>query len=155
MKKGTLSAMLLLLIVFVSAQRESSRWKISNIQLNIFPTGRANTFAVDPTDNKRVFVALETGGLFQSFDAGRTWQHLDNFPCFETRSVVILPANPNIVLVTTANDLKPLNLLSSFLADRQCILSLHFPATTLLPQEVTGSSFLGSCLSLLKCNCIV
>src|SRR5437762_13457700 len=48
--------------------------------------GRALSIAVASTNEKRMVVATETGGLFRTFDGGASWQHLDNLPNFRTRS---------------------------------------------------------------------
>lgn len=83
-----------------------THWSISESQPNIRQGGRANTFAIHPTDNNIIIVASETGGLFRSTHRGAKWRHVDSLPCFRTNSVAFVPSNPNIVLVTTVDDFK-------------------------------------------------
>ncbi len=97
---------LISLAVITQAQSIFFRWEISEFQPDIPNGGRANTFAVHPTDANRIYVTSESGGLFRSTDRGVRWRHVDALPCFRTMSVVYLVANPNIVLVTTTDDFR-------------------------------------------------
>ena len=44
--------------------------------------GRAVSIAVAQSDAKRIVVATESGGLFQTYNGGTSFQHLDAFPTF-------------------------------------------------------------------------
>ena len=46
-------------------------------------SGRALSIAVRSNDAKRIVVASESGGLFQTFDGGKYWLHLDAFPNYK------------------------------------------------------------------------
>ncbi len=91
------------------AQPVFNVWEVSEFQPNIPQGGRANTIAVHPTDVNKMYVASESGGLFRSVDRAVYWRHVDNLPCFATMSVAYLPANPDIVLVTTLDDYKTIS----------------------------------------------
>src|SRR6185369_510258 len=41
-----------------------------------------HAFAIDPRDSKHVLIGTD-GGVYQSFDAAKTWQHVNNFPAGE------------------------------------------------------------------------
>jgi photosystem II stability/assembly factor-like uncharacterized protein len=83
-----------------------AHWEIAEFQPDIPNGGRANTFAVDPANASRIYVASESGGLFRSTNGGASWKHVDTFPCFSTMSVAFLPAAPGVMLVTTNDDFK-------------------------------------------------
>lgn len=104
-----LAASVLILFAWASASQAQSlftRWEVAEFQPDIPNGGRANTFAVHPTDVNKIYVTSESGGLFRSTNRGVTWRHVDALPCFRTMSVTYLPADPNIVLVTTTDDFR-------------------------------------------------
>jgi BNR-Asp box repeat protein len=76
---------------------------IEQIQPQIKPGGRANTLAVHPNNNNFIFVASESGGLFRSENAGKTWTHVDSLPVFYTNAVAFAK-NPKFVIVTATED---------------------------------------------------
>ncbi|HWP55556.1 MAG TPA: hypothetical protein VN476_15620 [Pyrinomonadaceae bacterium] len=80
-------------------QGQTLHWTVSEFQPNIREGGRANGFAVLPTNLNFILVASDTGGLFSSTDRGRTWRHVDSLPCFRTLSVAFVPNDPGAVLV--------------------------------------------------------
>ena len=55
-------------------------WVLSAMQPDIKEGGRANTIAVNPTDDKTILVVSESGGMFRSADRGGTWVHVDTLP---------------------------------------------------------------------------
>ncbi|HEY8165242.1 MAG TPA: hypothetical protein VIF83_06770, partial [Gemmatimonadaceae bacterium] len=63
--------------------------------------GRAVSIAVHPTNDKRMVVAAETGGLFRTFDGGKSWQHLDNLPNNHAVDVAIASLAPDVIIATT------------------------------------------------------
>ena len=78
----------------------------SNSPLTIAPPrvtygGRAVAIAVRSDSDKRIVVASETGGLFRTFDGGKSWQHLDNLPNNRAVDVVTASSAPDIVIATT------------------------------------------------------
>ncbi|MDQ3243604.1 MAG: hypothetical protein M3Q09_07760, partial [Gemmatimonadota bacterium] len=86
------------------AQYSLFGWKLSEFQPNIPNGGRANTITVNPANNDQIIVASETGGLFKSTNRGVTWEHLNGLPEFSTSAVAYVPADPNVVIVTTTED---------------------------------------------------
>ena len=65
-------------------------------------SGRVIAFAVDPTDRAKYYVAVASGGVWKTVNAGTTWT-----PVFETEgsysigAVALDPKNPSIVWVGT------------------------------------------------------
>src|SRR2546425_273341 len=114
--KSVLLALVLFAVVFCGAAAKClgqtnltgnfTGWSVSEFQPNIQEGGRANTFAVHPTNNNIIFVTSETGGLFRSSDWGARWQHVDSLPCFRTNSVAFAPGDSTILIVTTGDDFK-------------------------------------------------
>ena len=78
-------------------------WSIREFQPDIANGGRANTIAVNPTNNDIIVVASESGGLFRSTNRGTTWHHVDSLPEFSTMGVTFVPANSNVVIATTGS----------------------------------------------------
>jgi len=71
--------------------------------------GRSLSIAMASTDQKRMVVATETGGLFRTFDGGTSWQHLDGLPNFKTIDVAIAWTDPNIIIATTTSEYRTVN----------------------------------------------
>ena len=75
-------------------------FELSQIQLNGMKTGgRPNTIAVHPEDDKLILVASQSGGLFRTVDAGKTWKRINALP-FLLLSVAFVPGHPNLALAT-------------------------------------------------------
>src|SRR5688500_478616 len=71
------------------------------------PQGRrAVIVAVAPSNEKRIVVGTESGGLFRTFDGGVSFQHLDGFPTFAPVGVAIASTDPNIVIATARDDFR-------------------------------------------------
>ena len=68
--------------------------------------GRAVAIAVSPSNQKRIIVASETGGLFRTFDGGKSFQHLDGFPTYAPVDVAVASSDPNIVIATARDDFR-------------------------------------------------
>ena len=64
---------------------------------------------MNPANNNVLLVASESGGLFRSSDRGTTWHHVDSLPEFSTAAVAFVPANPNIIIASTAEDFRVSN----------------------------------------------
>ena len=81
------------------------------------------SFAIDPSDNNVMYIAVRSEGVFKSIDRGETWRKIDsgilayknmNVPgeyCFESGKLVIDPTNTNRVL------LAPLDINSGTITD--------------------------------------
>lgn len=65
-------------------------------------SGRIIAIAVDPTNEKNIFVASASGGVWKSADAGITWSPVfDHEGSFSIGAVAIDPTDPNVVWVGT------------------------------------------------------
>jgi photosystem II stability/assembly factor-like uncharacterized protein len=71
--------------------------------------GRALSISVASTDQKRMVVATETGGLFRTFNGGASWQHLDGLPNYKTIDVAIASLDPNTIIATTQAQYRAVN----------------------------------------------
>ena len=68
-------------------------------------SGRIADVAVDPTDKKRWFVAVASGGVWKTENAGTTWTPVfDGEGSYSTACVAIDPRNPNLVWVGTGEN---------------------------------------------------
>ena len=81
-------------------------WHLSEHPPDIIQGGRANSIAIHPQNRDEMLVASDTGGLFKSTDGGLHWTHVDSLPVMFTQSVVYLPANPGVILVSAKIDFK-------------------------------------------------
>jgi hypothetical protein len=68
--------------------------------------GRAVAVSVALSDGKRIFVATESGGLFRTFDGGKSFQHLDAFPTFKPIDVAVGSPDPSMILATARDDFR-------------------------------------------------
>jgi len=68
--------------------------------------GRAVAVSVSQSDEKRIVVASETGGLFRTFDGGVSFQHLDGFPTIFAVDVSIASLDPNAIIATARDDFR-------------------------------------------------
>lgn len=81
----------------------------SNMKLrNIGPghtSGRISDFAFDPTSPHKFYVAVASGGVWKTENAGTTWQPLfDKQPSYATGVVTLNPQNANEVWVGTGEN---------------------------------------------------
>jgi len=68
-------------------------------------SGRIAGFAVDPNDRSRYFVAVASGGVWKTTNAGITWTPVfDNEGSYSIGCVVLDPKNPNVVWVGTGEN---------------------------------------------------
>ena len=68
-------------------------------------SGRIADVAVDPTDKKRWFLAVASGGVWRTENAGTTWTPVfDGEGSYSTACVAIDPRNPNVVWVGTGEN---------------------------------------------------
>lgn len=66
--------------------------------------GRANAFAVDPSNTNTFYLGSANGGVLKSTDRGTTWTHLtDYWPFLTVSSLAIDPANPQTVYAGTGD----------------------------------------------------
>jgi photosystem II stability/assembly factor-like uncharacterized protein len=65
--------------------------------------GHVRDLCVDPRDGKRIYVALEHGGVMRSDDDGRTWENVsDGFETLDIHVVRAHPLHASIVYAATA-----------------------------------------------------
>jgi photosystem II stability/assembly factor-like uncharacterized protein len=68
-------------------------------------SGRIVDIAVDPTDKKRWFLAVASGGVWRTENAGTTWTPVfDGEGSYSIGCVTIDPRNPNVVWVGTGEN---------------------------------------------------
>lgn len=68
-------------------------------------SGRVVGFAVHPTDRSHYFVAVASGGVWKTTNAGTTWSPVfDNEGSYSIGCVVMDPKNPNVVWVGTGEN---------------------------------------------------
>ena len=61
------------------------------------------TLAIDPQDNKAVYVGTESGGMIFSYDAGSTWQVAHNLGKRKIQAIAISPINKCVIFTASAN----------------------------------------------------
>jgi photosystem II stability/assembly factor-like uncharacterized protein len=83
------------------AQSQSIDWKLEEFQPDIPFGGRADTIAVNPSDNRIMFVASESGGLFKTTDGGTHWSHIETLGAYYTSAVAYVTSD--ILLATTTD----------------------------------------------------
>src|SRR5262245_29390895 len=67
--------------------------------------GRVVGFAVHPTDRSHYFVAVASGGVWKTTNAGTTWTPVfDNEGSYSIGYVALDPKNPNVVWVGTGEN---------------------------------------------------
>ncbi|HEX8637759.1 MAG TPA: hypothetical protein VF692_06845, partial [Pyrinomonadaceae bacterium] len=65
-------------------------------------SGRVNAFAVDPNDRSKYYIAVASGGVWKTVNAGTTWTPVfDGEGSYSIGTVVLDPKNPSIVWVGT------------------------------------------------------
>ncbi|MFL6375380.1 MAG: VPS10 domain-containing protein [Pyrinomonadaceae bacterium] len=65
-------------------------------------SGRVIAFAVDPTDRKKFYVAVASGGVWKTVNGGTTWTSVfDNEGSFSIGAIALDPKNPSTVWVGT------------------------------------------------------
>src|SRR6476619_6049437 len=68
-------------------------------------SGRVVGFAVHPTDRSQYFVAVASGGVWKTTNAGTTWSPVfDGEGSYSIGCVVMDPKNPNVVWVGTGEN---------------------------------------------------
>ena len=68
-------------------------------------SGRIGDFAVDPTDPARYFVAVASGGVWRTVNAGTTFEPVfDGEGSYSIGCVTLDPTNPNVVWVGTGEN---------------------------------------------------
>src|SRR5262249_25800111 len=67
--------------------------------------GRVGDIAVDPRDRKVWYVAVASGGLWKTTDAGKTWQPVfDRYGSYSLGCVTLDPKNPDVVWLGTGEN---------------------------------------------------
>ena len=78
-------------------------WSIAEFQPDIPNGGRANSIAIDPTNDANQWVASQSGGVFHSTDGGKNWLHVDAISDYMMGEIVYLPSDPSVMLATADN----------------------------------------------------
>jgi photosystem II stability/assembly factor-like uncharacterized protein len=79
------------------------------VPLKVPEGGRALSIAVRSNDANRIVVASETGGLFQTFNGGKFWLHLDAFPNYKPIDVASASLAPDVVIATAQSQYRKIN----------------------------------------------
>src|SRR5829696_4174334 len=70
-----------------------------------FTSGRISGFAVDPGNPSRYYVAVASGGVWKTMNAGRTWTPIfDNEASYSIGAIALDPKNPLTVWVGTGEN---------------------------------------------------
>ena len=77
-------------------------WQLEEFQPDIPYGGRANAIAVNPSDDRIMFVASESGGLFKTTDGGIHWSHVNTLPAYYMSAVAYVTSD---ILLATTTDL--------------------------------------------------
>src|SRR6187200_2444293 len=68
-------------------------------------SGRISEFAVDPDNHKRYFVAVSSGGVWRTINAGTTFEPVfDQEGSYSIGTIIIDPSNTNVVWVGTGEN---------------------------------------------------
>lgn len=107
-----LSLCCLLWTVALTAQKEESKedktnyaaFKLRNVG-PAFTSGRIADIAIHPEDDNVWYIAVGSGGVWKTENAGITWKMLfDDQPVYSVGSIALDPNNPNIVWVGTGEN---------------------------------------------------
>lgn len=80
--------------------------ELEQMRINIPNGGRAVAIAVHPSDNNKMVVASETGGLFLTTSRGTYWRHVSADTVFDYTDVQYLPTNPDIIVASAKRDFR-------------------------------------------------
>ena len=70
-----------------------------------FTSGRISGFAVDPNNHTRYYVAVASGGVWKTTNAGTTWTPIfDNEASYSIGAITLDPKNPLVVWVGTGEN---------------------------------------------------
>ena len=112
MNKTRFSILVLLNLFILSASAQSAIWKddnFSGLELRsigpAFMSGRISDIAIHPEDDNIWYVAVASGGVWKTLNAGITWTPLfDNEKVFATGCVTIDPHDPSTIWVGTGEN---------------------------------------------------
>ena len=66
--------------------------------------GRVNALGVHPTNDSILFIGTPNGGMWRTYDFGKTWQsNTDTLATMQVSSINFNPKNPNIVYAGTGD----------------------------------------------------
>jgi photosystem II stability/assembly factor-like uncharacterized protein len=83
----------------------NTNWgSLSFFQPDVEEGGRAVAITVHPSNEQRMIVASETGGLFQTTDGGAYWTRLEGLQKIQVFDVKYAPQNGNIVIAAARED---------------------------------------------------
>jgi uncharacterized protein (TIGR03437 family) len=87
-----------LMLLILSARCDAQTWT----DIGGPNCGLITSIAVDPTDANHWLIAAGSGGVFETRDAGGSWEALnDGAPTLATGAVAFAPSNPRIIYVGT------------------------------------------------------
>jgi photosystem II stability/assembly factor-like uncharacterized protein len=88
-------------VSFTDGWEELGPWDANTITSHYSPgIGRVETFWVDPTDDKHMYVGSRSGGFWRTSNGGTTWQNTTDFlPATGVQCIAVNPNNKNEVLI--------------------------------------------------------
>ena len=114
MRKHLLFLTFILSSIFIQAQKAVKKdiWSaetFSNLKFrSIGPalmSGRIADIAINPTDENQWYIAVGSGGLWKTNNAGTTWKPVfDGEACYSTGCVTIDPNNPKVIWLGTGEN---------------------------------------------------
>lgn len=79
--------------------------RTSNVWTNLGPTniaGRATPIAIDPSNHNRILLGTASGGLWESLNAGVSWEPVDDqLPSLAVGAILFDSSDPNIIYIGT------------------------------------------------------
>ena len=95
-----------------SSSKENNLWDSDNFSgLKFrsigpaFMSGRIADLAIHPTKESTWYVAVGSGGVWKTENAGNTWSPIfDNESCYSTGCITLDPSNPNVVWLGTGEN---------------------------------------------------
>jgi len=111
--KTSILILLSCIAIALSAQNnDDSPWKVENFSgLEFrsigpaFMSGRIADIAIHPQDESVWYVAVGSGGVWKTTNAGNTWTPIfDNESCYSTGCVTIDPSNPSVIWLGTGEN---------------------------------------------------
>src|SRR5580704_285968 len=71
--------------------------------------GRTIAIGVTLANPQHIIAASETGGLFQTYDGGRSWLHVQNFPSYQPIDVAVSTTSPDVIIATARSQYRVVN----------------------------------------------
>jgi hypothetical protein len=101
--------------------------------------GHIRSIAIHPTQPNKMWAAAMGGGLWTTTDGGANWSAINNLPTLAVTSIVLSPANPNVMFATTGDSMAGSGILRSTDAGVTWVaLPSTIPANTSSPWRFIG-----------------